>query len=90
MYSDADAVALYPWDPASVPGGRLSHDLVMGADAVLDVGCGTGMALAHARASGHGGRLVGAGFAVEERYGGWDRTPVTGRSREIVTVAVRG
>ncbi|MBA8951242.1 class I SAM-dependent methyltransferase [Actinomadura namibiensis] len=58
VYSDADA-ALYPWDPASVPGDRFYHDLGMGADAVLDVGCGTGMMLAHARASGHGGRLVG-------------------------------
>ncbi|MFC6094048.1 class I SAM-dependent methyltransferase [Saccharothrix lopnurensis] len=34
-------------------------DLVLSADAVLDVGCGTGVLLGAARAAGHTGRLVG-------------------------------
>lgn len=63
MYSDADAAALYdllnPWDPARHPGDAFYHDLVMAADAVLDVGCGTGGMLRLARERGHRGRLVG-------------------------------
>ncbi|MFI9630515.1 class I SAM-dependent methyltransferase [Streptomyces sp. NPDC052042] len=31
-----------------------------------------------------------AGLAVSEQFGGWGRQPLTGRSSEIVTVAVRG
>lgn len=31
--------------------------------------------------------LAGAGFAVEARYGDWDRSPVGPDSREIVTIA---
>lgn len=34
--------------------------------------------------------LVGAGFAIESQYGDWHRGPITGASREIVTVARRG
>ena len=63
VYSDADAAALYdllnPWDPVQYPGDAFYHDLVMAADAVLDVGCGTGSMLHRARQSGHPGRLVG-------------------------------
>ncbi|MCR8573817.1 class I SAM-dependent methyltransferase [Streptomyces sp. Isolate_219] len=33
--------------------------------------------------------LVDAGFAVEARYGTWDGGPVTGTSREIITIARR-
>ncbi|WP_327268918.1 class I SAM-dependent methyltransferase [Streptomyces sp. NBC_01218] len=33
--------------------------------------------------------LAGAGFQIEGRYGDWDRTPVTGASREIITLARR-
>ncbi|MFI1158796.1 methyltransferase domain-containing protein [Streptomyces sioyaensis] len=33
--------------------------------------------------------LAGAGFAIERRYGDWDGGPITGRSREIITVARR-
>lgn len=62
MFSDADAAALYdvlnPWDPGR-PGYRFYHELVMAADSVLDVGCGTGAMLAHAREHGHRGRLTG-------------------------------
>ena len=63
MFSDADAAALYdllnPWDPARWPGDRFYHELVMDADSVLDVGCGTGAMLACAREDGHRGRLTG-------------------------------
>lgn len=31
--------------------------------------------------------LCEAGFAIEEQYGDWDRSPVTGTSPEIITVA---
>jgi SAM-dependent methyltransferase len=63
VYSDADAAALYdllnPWDPARYPGDAFYHELVMAADAALDVGCGTGTMLHRARQSGHPGPLVG-------------------------------
>jgi SAM-dependent methyltransferase len=63
VFSDADDAALYdllnPWDPKSSPGDRFYHELVMAADSVLDVGCGTGAMLACARDHGHRGRLVG-------------------------------
>jgi SAM-dependent methyltransferase len=63
VYSDADAAALYdllnPWDGTRYPSDAFYHDLVLAADAVLDVGCGTGSMLHQARESGHLGRLVG-------------------------------
>jgi SAM-dependent methyltransferase len=63
VYSDADAAALYdllnPWDRRRYPSDAFYHDLVMAADAVLDVGCGTGGMLHQARECGHPGRLVG-------------------------------
>ncbi|WP_433335619.1 class I SAM-dependent methyltransferase [Spirillospora sp. CA-294931] len=63
MYSDADAAALYdvlyPWNPETRAANRFYFDLVMAADSVLDVGCGTGAMLHRARDQGHQGRLVG-------------------------------
>ncbi|WP_433257800.1 class I SAM-dependent methyltransferase [Streptosporangium sp. CA-135522] len=63
MFSDAEAAALYdvinPWDPARFPEAGFCTELVMAAGAVLDLGCGTGSMLHHARALGHTGRLVG-------------------------------
>lgn len=50
---------LNPWDPAHWPGDRFYAELVMAADSVLDVGCGTGAMLILAREQGHRGRLVG-------------------------------
>ncbi len=59
MYTDLDIAELYnvlnPWGP----GNAFYHPLVMAAPSVLDVGCGTGMQLHRARASGHCGRLTG-------------------------------
>jgi SAM-dependent methyltransferase len=63
MVSDADAAALYdqlnPWDPARYPSDAFYDDLVMAADSVLDLGCGTGAMLHRAREAGHRGRLLG-------------------------------
>jgi SAM-dependent methyltransferase len=63
VYSDADAAGLYdvlnPWDGTRFAGDAFYADLVMAADAVLDVGCGTGSMLHQARDLGHTGRLVG-------------------------------
>ncbi|GAA2149148.1 class I SAM-dependent methyltransferase [Kitasatospora kazusensis] len=63
MLSDADNAALYdvlnPWDPARSPCDAFYSGLVLAADTVLDVGCGTGGMLRQARAAGHRGRLVG-------------------------------
>jgi SAM-dependent methyltransferase len=63
MHSNADAAALYdlqnPWDPERLPSDRFFHEHVMAAESILDVGCGTGAMLAHAREHGHVGRLVG-------------------------------
>jgi SAM-dependent methyltransferase len=58
-YSDADVAALYgvlnPWGPSDT----FYLELVMTASSVLDVGCGTGLLLHHARQAGHVGRLCG-------------------------------
>lgn len=63
MFTDADAAALYdrlnPWDATRYPSDAFFNRLVMDADAVLDVGCGTGQMLHQARDLGHRGRLVG-------------------------------
>jgi SAM-dependent methyltransferase len=63
VFSDADAAALYdvtdPWDPERYPADAFYTRLVMAAGSVLDVGCGTGSMLRHARDLGHAGRLAG-------------------------------
>jgi ubiquinone/menaquinone biosynthesis C-methylase UbiE len=61
--SDTDVAELYdllnPWDPAHHPADAFHHRLVLAAAAVLDVGCGTGAMLHHARDAGHRGHLAG-------------------------------
>jgi SAM-dependent methyltransferase len=63
MLSDDDAAELYdvlnPWDPERFPADRFYDELVLAADSVLDVGCGTGAMLARARELGHQGLLAG-------------------------------
>lgn len=73
LFEDAELAALYDaWSPRQV---RNDYDFylpkVMAADAVLDVGCGTGSLLHEARDRGHAGRLVGldpaAGMLTQAR-----------------------
>ncbi|MDG4858068.1 class I SAM-dependent methyltransferase [Streptomyces sp. T-3] len=65
-YDDERLAELYdlfnPWSPRGDSAFYL--DLVMGAQSVLDVGCGTGTLLHRAREAGHTGRLVGLDPAV--------------------------
>jgi SAM-dependent methyltransferase len=63
VLDDDDAAALYdamyPWGSQRWPADGFYNELVMAADSVLDVGCGTGGMLAMAREHGHTGLLVG-------------------------------
>jgi SAM-dependent methyltransferase len=60
-FAEPSLAALYDlfcgWDPGGDSGFYLA--LVMAADSVLDVGCGTGLLLRRAREAGHAGRLCG-------------------------------
>jgi len=73
LFADARLAALYDaWSPRAQ---RTDFDfympMVMAADAVLDVGCGTGAMLHEARRAGHAGRLCGldpaAGMLAQAR-----------------------
>jgi ubiquinone/menaquinone biosynthesis C-methylase UbiE len=61
QFSDASLAALYdlfsPWAERGDSGFYLP--LLMSAESVLDVGCGTGLLLHRAREAGHTGRLCG-------------------------------
>ncbi|TQM83906.1 methyltransferase family protein [Saccharothrix saharensis] len=58
-FEDPDLAAYYDLINRWGEDDRFYLDLVLAADAVLDVGCGTGTLLKGARAAGHRGRLVG-------------------------------
>ncbi|MBB5804775.1 SAM-dependent methyltransferase [Saccharothrix ecbatanensis] len=58
-FEDPDLAAYYDLINEFGEDDHFYIDLVMAADAVLDVGCGTGMLLKAARAGDHPGRLVG-------------------------------
>lgn len=63
-FSDADCAELYdvlnPWHGTGFRADAAFYDpLILAAESVLDIGCGTGSALKAAREAGHAGRLVG-------------------------------
>jgi SAM-dependent methyltransferase len=58
-YSDADVAALYDVLNRWGPGDDFYLTLIRDAESVLDVGCGTGTLLHHARQAEHTGRLCG-------------------------------
>ncbi len=59
LFSDPDLAALYDAFCEGRPDFAFYLPLVMSAESVLDVGCGTGALLRMARESGHTGRLCG-------------------------------
>jgi SAM-dependent methyltransferase len=73
MYSDEEAAALYDVINAWGSSDDFYLALVMDAESVLDLGCGTGALLHRARQAGHAGRLCGldpdpASLAVARRF----------------------
>jgi SAM-dependent methyltransferase len=92
LFSDGDLAAFYdvfcPWE------GRGDFDfylpLVMSADAVLDVGCGTGALLHGARDAGHTGRLVGLDPAVGMLEQARRRSDIEWMLGDLASVAWQG
>ncbi|MFF4650730.1 hypothetical protein [Streptomyces sp. NPDC001380] len=61
MYSDADAAASYDQLNLWGPSDDFHLSFVMDASSVVDIGCGTGMLLHHARENGDAGPSNHAG-----------------------------
>ncbi len=79
---------LAPWGE---PDDEFYFPLVMAADAVLDVGCGTGMLLREARRAGHSGRLVGLDPAAAMlTVGRADRADIEWVRGDLTTAAYDG
>ncbi|MFF5401804.1 class I SAM-dependent methyltransferase [Streptomyces misionensis] len=84
-FVDLSLAALYDGLNSWGPSDEFYLKLVRRADAVLDVGCGTGQLLCRARAEGHRGRLVGldpaAAMLVQARQARTDVEWVLGDTR---------
>jgi SAM-dependent methyltransferase len=89
QFADASLAALYdlfcPFEPRGDFGFYLP--LVMSAEAVLDVGCGTGALLHRARETGHTGRLCGLDPAVGMLEQARKRTDVEWILGDLASVA---
>jgi SAM-dependent methyltransferase len=89
LFSDPRLAELYDlWDPWEQRGDFAFYlPLVMSADAVLDVGCGTGELLRRAREAGHGGRLCGLDPAAAMLDQARPRSDIEWTLGDLATVA---
>ena len=89
-YSDADAAELYDLLNRWGTSDDFYLSFVMDAGSVLDVGCGTGVLLARARAEGHTGRFAGIDPDVSMLERARQRVPdaewVEGKASDIAWV----
>jgi SAM-dependent methyltransferase len=76
VFSEPRLAALYDAVCSGRPDFAFYLPLVMGAERVLDIGCGTGQLLRDARASGHMGRLCGVDPADAMLHHARERTDV--------------
>lgn len=89
-YSDADAAELYDVLNSWGSSDDFYLSFVLAAASTLDVGCGTGMLLAKARAEGHTGRMAGidpdAAMLAKARVRVPDAELVDGKAADIAWV----
>jgi hypothetical protein len=95
--------AMYPWDPEIWPAGQpllMWHEVESVAGDVItltETTAGPGGTVLRTDRAGLrflspaalDTFLARAGFGIEARYGDWQHGPVTGTSREIITIARR-